>query len=145
MKLDDLNKENIFNTPDNYFESFPERLKSRLEENKVIEKQQVRLHVYYKFAAAAAVAVIVILVSLNLFIDRSLSPEELLADVSSEDLIEYLVSSEISEDELLENMDLSLIDYEGMEMDYYLLPPETTDEKIINEMIDEYEIEMQYL
>lgn len=145
MKLDDLNRDNIFKTPDNYFESFPDRLKDRLEQEETSHNTRVRMHVFYKYAAAASVAIILTIVSLNLFTDRSLSPEEMLADVSSQDLIEYLVSSDLSEDELLDQMDLSLIDYEGMEFDNYLLPPETTDEEAIDEMIDQYEIELQYL
>ena len=38
MKLEDINKDNIFKVPDNYFENFPERLRKRIEETEPQKK-----------------------------------------------------------------------------------------------------------
>jgi hypothetical protein len=56
-------KENPFLVPDNYFESFPQRLGQRLQENKPAALTPVRkfpLEVKHQLAAAAAIAVLIV-------------------------------------------------------------------------------------
>ncbi len=145
MKLEDLNKDNIFKVPDNYFENFPDRLKKRIEESEKHKKVPIiRLKTIINMAAAAAILIFVIygITKIN---DNTTSVDQLLSEISSEELVNYLVESEISTDEFLESLDLSIIASTEDIISDEFIPSEPLDEETIDDLLDEYEIEMQYL
>ncbi len=145
MKLEDINKDNIFKVPDNYFENFPERLQKRIEETEERKKTPViRLRSIINMAAAAVILMFVIygITQIN---DNSTSVDQILSEISSEDLVNYLVESDMSTDEFLESLDMSVIASTEDPITDEFIPSDPLDEKIIDELLDEYEIEMQYL
>jgi len=145
MKLEDLNKDNIFKVPDNYFENFPDRLQKRIEEKENHKKVPViRLRSIINMAAAAAILIFAIygITKIN---DNKTSVDQLLSEISSEELVNYLVESEISTDEFLESLDVSIIASTEDPISDEFNPSESLDEETIDDLLDEYEIEMQYL
>jgi hypothetical protein len=145
MKLEDINKDNIFKVPDNYFENFPERLQKRIEETEQQKKTPViRLRTIINVAAAAIILMFVIygITQIN---DNSTSVDQILSEISSDDLVNYLVESDMSTDEFLENLDMSVLASTEDPIIEEFIPSDPLDEETIDELLDEYEIEMQYL
>lgn len=145
MKLEDLNKDNIFKVPDNYFENFPDRLKKRIEEREKHKKvPMIRLRTIIHMAAAAVILIFAIygITSIN---KNNPSIDQLLSEISSEELVNYLLESEISTDEFLESLDASIIASTEDPISDEFIPYEPLDEETIDDLLDEYEIEMQYL
>ncbi len=145
MKLEDINKDNIFKVPDNYFENFPERLQKRIEETEQQKKTPViRLRTIINVAAAAIILMFVIygITQIN---DNSTSVDQILSEISSDDLVNYLVESDMSTDEFLESLDMSVIASTEDPITEEFIPSDPLDEETIDELLDEYEIEMQYL
>jgi len=145
MKLEDINKDNIFKVPDNYFENFPERLQKRIEETEQQKKTPViRLRPIINIAAAAVILMFVVygITQIN---DNSTSVDQILSEISSEDLVNYLVESDMSTDEFLESLDMSVIASTEDPITDEFIPSDPLDEETIDELLDEYEIEMQYL
>jgi hypothetical protein len=145
MKLEDINKDHVFKTPENYFEDFPDRLQKRIQETEKDKKVPIiRLRTILNIAAAAAILVFAIF-GINQLNNNSKSVDQLLSNVSSEALINYLVESEISADELLENLDASIIALDEYPLSDEIIPSESIDEEALDDLLDEYEIEMEYL
>ncbi len=145
MKLEDINKDNIFKVPDDYFENFPERLRERLKETEQQKKTPViRLRPIINMAAAAVILIFAIygITQIN---DNSTSVDQLLSEISSEDLVDYLVESDMSTEEFLESLDMSIIASTEDPISDEFIPSDPLDEEEIDELLDEYEIEMQYL
>jgi hypothetical protein len=145
MKLEDINKDNIFKVPDNYFENFPERLQKRIEETEQQKKTPViRLRAIINVAAAAIILMFVIygITQIN---DNSTSADQILSEISSDDLVNYLVESDMSTDEFLESLDMSVLASTEDPIIEEFIPSDPLDEETIDELLDEYEIEMQYL
>lgn len=145
MKLEDINKDNIFKVPDNYFDNFPERLQKRIEETEQQKKTPViRLRPIINIAAAAVILMFVVygITQIN---DNSTSIDQILSEISSEDLVNYLVESDMSTDEFLESLDMSVIASTEDPITDEFIPSDPLDEETIDELLDEYEIEMQYL
>ena len=140
-----LNKNNIFKVPDNYFENFPDRLQKRIEETEQQKKVPViRLRTIINIAAAPVIFIFVIygITKLN---DSTTSADQLLSEISTEDLVDFLVESEMSTDEFLESLDMSIIASTEDPISDEFIPSDPLDEDTIDELLDEYEIEMQYL
>ena len=145
MKLEDINKDNIFKVPDNYFEDFPDRLQKRIKETEKNKRTPViRIRMLINIAAAAAILIFAIY-GINRLKNQPASIDQLLSDISTEELINYLVESDISTDELLENLDMTIIASNDNPIMDEIIPEDTLDEETIDDLLDEYEIEMQYL
>ncbi len=143
MKLEDINKDNIFKVPDQYFEKFPERLKDRISGNS--ERGEGKLISLSTVAKMAIAASILLLMTFGIFlIDfKSKSTDQLLAGVPTESLILYLEESEFSTEELIETIDMELITQENDLFDSHILTDEEINEKLIEEIMIDYELELQ--
>jgi len=148
MKLEDINKDNIFRVPNRYFDELPGRIQAR------IPQKEVRSRPVFTWKLATAVLVPAMIVLFFLVYTGSLDdktrfddPEVMIAQVSTEDVISYLELTDISAEEILEQVaygefDLSIdedipllweeldIDEEGYDaiMDHYDLNEKTLDE-----------------
>ena len=113
FNLDQLPKENIFQVPDRYFDELPGLIQAKVSGNTGVSWWQAYLTPANGWKVALASAVIALVLVFGGVFDRSTvnySVDDLLADVSLEDLIEYVEYSDISTDEILAELDLS--DYE---------------------------------
>jgi hypothetical protein len=145
MKLEDIHKDNIFKVPDNYFEDFPGRLQKRIAEEEASRKTPI-LRIRPLISVAAA-AVILIFVAYGITrLSNRLSPvDRILSNVSTEELINYLVESEISTEEFLESIDIAVISSSEDPFDEEFISSDPMDDETLDELLDEYEIEMEYL
>ena len=121
-KIKDIDKNLNFQVPDGYFEDLPLKIQKRIEEEKP-KSRNLKLPVW-SFTMAASI-VLIISFALLFGSDNSNNAENLLAEVSEEDLVAYI-----------EELDLD-------EYDLATTFPETTDELEFEdiEMMDGLDLE----
>ena len=132
MKLEDIKKKNIYKVPDNYFDQLSTRIQSRVNEKKPV----LGVPLNWKLALKVAVPVVAVVMILFYFgiasmRNSTLSSEELLAQVNTDDLIAYLETTDITTDEIIEEVDFTNID-----IDFYENGPIMQDIELNNEEID---------
>lgn len=141
MKLEDIKKKNIYSVPDKYFDRLPEIIQSRVNEKKPVLGLSLNWSLAFKVAAPAlALVLILFYFGISTTDNSTLSSDELLAQVSADDLIAYLGTTDITIDEILEELDLS-----NIELDFYEEGPIMQDmdlnDKEIEALFDEYGID----
>lgn len=140
FKLKDIEKRNIHTVPEGYFQQLSQNIQAEaLKSGKTSKRYSPG------FAVALRCALpVVFLIAIILYFEHSnntsenILPEALLAQVSSEEIINYLADSEMSTDDILNNINLT-------EAEFYLNQKETN---LLNEtqfspgelesLIDEY-------
>jgi len=105
-KLDDIEKKNIYSTPEGYFDELPGIIQSRVRPKS--EKQPV---VWVSLGLKYAVAATVVLLIAYFGVFRNPASTEtdynsLLAEVSTVELIAYIESTDLTTDEILDYIDL---------------------------------------
>ncbi|MEQ8302765.1 MAG: hypothetical protein RIB47_05185 [Cyclobacteriaceae bacterium] len=138
-KLDDIPKKSIYEVPEGYFDKLPGIIQSRIaDEKKVYERPA-----YFQLALKYALPVLA-LIAVLFFVVRNDevtgNPEEMLATISSEELAIYLQESDLTTDELLEEVDLNELDLEGLNMELDLYPE--LDSEDLLEYTDDFLIEI---
>lgn len=136
MKLEDIPKKQIYEVPDGYFDKLPGIIQSRVAEQKARP-------VYMRFALRYAMPLVVLSIALFFIFRASTparSPEELLAAVSSEELTYYLVESDFSTEELLDNIDVNEVNVN--ELNEEILPYSDLDIDVLEEFANELPIEL---
>ncbi len=112
IKLDDIAKNTPFKVPDNYFEQLSADI---LERKSGLNQKSAWVWTPAMKLALASTFVLMITLTIVLRINFN-SPDkfdEFLADVSTEDIVAYLASSDLNEFELLEAIDdETMLDFE---------------------------------
>ena len=142
MKLEEINKKNIYKVPDQYFDQLPMRIQSRVDAQKPVN----RFTFSWNFAAKIAVPAMVLLL-FYFGIDNSntgQSTEQLLAMVDTEDIIAYLETTDITTDEILEQIDLSTIELDFADEESMMQDIEM-DVEDMDILFDEFGIESEIL
>ncbi len=143
MKLEDITKKNIFKVPDEYFDDLPMRIQSRIDEEKTAVHPGFDRGLIWKIAAPALAAILMIFFFINRpESDQVQSPEELLSQVSTEDVIAYLEMTDITTDDIIEEIDFSDI---NMEFDEGVILDLQLDEEEIDVLLDDYGIDNETL
>ena len=132
MKLEDIKKKNIYTVPDKYFDQLPTRIQSRVNDKKPVLGVPLNWKLALK-VTVPVVAVVMILFYFSIATNRNstLSSDELLAQVSTDDLIAYLETTDLTTDEIIEEVDFTNID-----LDFYENGPIMQDIELNNEEID---------
>jgi hypothetical protein len=129
IKLDELNKTLPYQVPDGYFDGLADKIQHKVE----AKGNQRKLRPWSLISIAASVALVAVAGLSWLLNDEKLTPEQLLAQVSDQDVMLYLQTTDISEAELLawlpDDVDTPL---ESLSLD-------GTD---IDELIDQYGFEI---
>ena len=143
LNLDDLEKRNIFQVPENYFSELPTTIQSRVHDIKS-RNRRWKLSISLKYAIPA-VCIIFIGIYLGLFNQSTTTNpgyEEILAEISTEDLMTYLESTDISTEELIASIDDGDIDLDFSDDAVNpMLDIEMNDEDIFQEFIDDINID----
>lgn len=138
MKLKDIQKQNIYKVPEGYFEELPQLIQAKISDE---QKSHSHAWVYGLRYALPALVFIAIISYFTLF-DQSaeqVSSEEILANVETEAIIDYLESSEISTDDLIEKIDEWDVDFEEGPTILNDMELEELNEGDINDILDEYD------
>ena len=143
MKLEEIKKKNIYTVPDKYFDQLPSRIQSRVNVKRPVLGIKLSWSLALK-VATPAIAIIVFLFYFGINNNNNLSAEDLIAQVSTEDLIAYLETTDITTDEIIEELDLTNID-----LDFYddgpIMQDMEMDDLELELLLDEYGIESEFL
>lgn len=127
IRLDDIPKKSLFEAPEGYFEKLPGRIQARIarpEPDPAWGRLALRYALPVVLLAAAAVLVLT---------NRdNLSPEDLLAQVDSEQLVAYLDETDLNSDDLLDAVPLDEAEAESLEAD--ALGDLVIDENVLEEV-----------
>ena len=143
MKLEDIKKKNIYSVPDKYFDQLPTRIQARVNDKKPVFGWSLNWNLFFK-VATPAFAVLIMLVYFNINSNAEYTAEELLAQVETEDLIAYLDYTDITVDEIIEELDLSAIEL-NFDDEGPILEDMELDEQDLDILYDEYGIESEIL
>lgn len=114
-KLEDIPKKQIFRVPENYFEQLPAQIQSRMANTRADR----RLRPFFRIAIRYAVPVLVAAAVLFYFREPTPNAASILTTVDTEDLIMYIHESEITTEDLLENVELNDTELEAIENEVY--------------------------
>lgn len=128
MKLEDINKKNIYTVPDKYFDQLPARIQSRVNEEKPVSWLRWDWTLTYKLVAPVAAMLLLIFYFGQRPDSGFQNAEAILAEVNTEDLIAYLETTDITTEEIVESLDLY-----DMDLDLY------QEESIIEDLQIEHE------
>lgn len=140
LKLDEIEKKNIHGVPEGYFEQLSQVIQTRaVESQQSTNKGAAGWKVALRYAIPA---VFLIALSVYLFMQerniQSTSPEKLLADVSSAEIIDYLADSDISTEDILENIDFNEVDFEFDQETTDIVDEEALSAEEIDQLLYEY-------
>lgn len=134
IDLNELDKNQPFKAPDGYFEELPSLIQSKAVDSgrntRIWELPAVR------WATVPAMMLVAIVIFFALPSENQ-NPEDLLSEVSTEELIAYLETSEMSTTELLEMIDEPNSLFDGTDVD--MLGDDLTDDDM-ELLLDNYDI-----
>ena len=133
-KLEDIPKKQVFEVPDGYFEKLPGIIQSRVTKTSVQEHWSPFYRYGLRFALPA-----VLLLAFGIFwyqhSQENNSAEGILASIQTEDLVAYLGESDLTTEELLDEVHLNDDDANQIEESVYEFQLEDSDiEEIFNEI-----------
>ena len=123
ITLDQISKKNFQQVPEGYFDQLPSMIQTKIDEESKVKTPVFTVGFNWQTASIAA-AVVLILVFSGVFntVDSSRSVEDILAEVSVDDIIDYLDYSEISTIEIVAELDIDEADIDAfLENDIQLL------------------------
>lgn len=138
MKLEDINKKNIHQVPDKYFDELPLKIQSRIQQESVSKTWVFTYGLRY-----ALPALLLLIVSIYLITQPKVneSPEQLLAEVSTEELISYLEASDITTEEIMESIEISEFEFEFKTSDTDLIDDLDFSDEELDALINDFETE----
>lgn len=139
IDIESIERKNIHQVPDGYFDDLPLKIQSRITQREA-STPSVFVFIMRLAGGLTAAAVIFVLGWYNFPTqNNSLSADEILASIQSEDLIEYLYEENISTEDILASVDEDfLID----EVDY--LETEIMSKSLSDEELESIYSEMDY-
>ncbi len=125
-KLEDIPKNHPFKVPDGYFDRLPGIIQARVAEKSGVKETKP----YFRYAVQYALPVVVLAIVAVIYLipTSSQDVDTMLASVSTEELVVYLEQSEITTEELLDEMDLDSESVEAIESEVYFNDIENLDE-----------------
>jgi len=116
-KLEDIPKKHPFEVPEGYFDKLPGVIQARIAEKADVKEAKP----YFRLAIQYALPVIVLaIVAVIYFVPKGgQDVNSMLSSVSTEELVAYLENSEMTTEELLEEMTLDNESVEAIESEVY--------------------------
>ena len=142
VKPEEMEKKNIFKVPDGYFENLPMAIQARIERKKGWWETPVFISAL-KYAIPALVILMIAFFTIRQQAGIE-SPDALIAEVSTQDLIYFLEDSDITVEEILNNLNLQEIEFQLSPEDSGILELEL-DSGDLQEFYEEYELLNEYI
>lgn len=113
-KLEDIPKKQIFNVPEDYFDKLPAQIQSRIAPG----EKDPGIKPAYRYALQYALPLMLAVLA-AVFYKPAADAESILASVETSELIYYLHDSQMSTEDLIENIDFNRSDLDGIENEVY--------------------------
>jgi len=136
-KLHGIPKRNIFTVPDGYFNNLPSIIQARTKEKESILSLPV-----FVGSLKYAIPAILIIIAVAIWIqsDNQSVTEQLLAEISTEEIIDYMQDSKMTSYELAEILQLSGEELTQILVNEFESLEELPDEDILLEYLDEEDL-----
>lgn len=140
-KNDDMKRKDPFQAPEGYFDSLADRIEARIDqeaEKPAARGRIIRMPMAVGYAAAAVITLLAVfwLVTRD---ETTPTSDELIARLSDQEIIEYLASSDMPLEEIIEITDFGSMESDSLDLqvmpDLDLAPGE------IDELIELYDLE----
>jgi len=105
-KFEQIEKKNIFSTPEGYFDRLPAQIQSRIKEKESIVSWPVFIG-SLKYAIPAVLIIMGVIIWQNQSADILIDPDQLVAEVSDNDILDYLEQNEVTTEEFVSYVDVS--------------------------------------
>lgn len=139
VKLEELEKKNIHSVPEGYFDRLPQIIQSKAVESKA---KPATLRGYGIALKYALPAVLIVVMSVYLLVrndeTQPLTPQELLAQVSTEEIVDYLADTDMTTDEILNSLDITEVSFDFDTESTNIINEELTPEEL-DELLNEYD------
>lgn len=143
MKLEDIKKKNIYSVPDNYFDQLPGKIQERVTTTpRSAFRFTLSSGLALKLAGSAMAIMLLVFYFWAPTSDSHMTPEDMLAQVNTSDLIVYLETTDMTTDELLNEIDLNNIDLEFNTENALI---EDIDDQHLDELIDALDLDYETL
>ncbi len=138
-KLEDIKAKQVFTVPDGYFDQLPSRVQARVA---TPEKQAVfSFPVVLKYALpVVALAIAVIFWMQRHDVNTTQDVHQLLAEIPTADIIDYLEDSDLTLTEIIEDLDV-----EDDVFDDYMYELDTITEEDMSVYLEDYELTGEFL
>jgi hypothetical protein len=135
--LENIPKKEIFSVPDGYFDSLPGKIQARISSEKPSEQPGFvfRYRLQYALPVMALLAIGIYWFSIE---QNPGDAESILASIQTEELVSYLNSSELTTDDLLQDVEFSDDDIQDIESEVYELNLGTED---LDEVLGDFDSE----
>ena len=137
-KLDDIDRKKVFKAPDGYFENLPLKIQKRVEE----ERNTSVRYAVPKWSLALAASLALIITFFFISQNNRPSPEEMLAEVSQDELVAYLDHLDLDEYEIATAFDE---DVEIFDEETNVLDGIDLEDQSIDDVLQEYDLEDEIL
>lgn len=116
-RLEDIPKKTLFEVPEGYFDKLPGVIQERV----AAQRPESAWSGYGRVAVRFALPVVVLAAAAVFFLTNreSVSTEELLSSIDSEQLVAYLEETEVNTDDLLEYVPLEAEELQALEEDAF--------------------------
>ncbi len=136
---DDIKRKDPFKAPDGYFDSLADRIDARLDRPAKDTKIHIlRRPVRLVYAAAAVITLLAVCWTL-LRENTQPSSARLVAELTDQEIIDYLADSEMSVEEILENVSFEVLDTDSLQ--WQVMPEVDLAPGDIDELIELYDLE----
>lgn len=116
-KLDDIPRKNPFEVPDGYFEKLPGKIQNRIAE----ANRPAQQYWFFSYKLQYVLPVVIMLVVAFVLVLRheteTSSAEQLLAEVDTEILIDFIAEGELTTEELLDQLPVNEVDETSPELE----------------------------
>lgn len=129
-KLDDIPKKAVFGAPEGYFDTLPTIVQSRVTESRA---QQKSWAMGWRLAMPLAALVILGVLFWPAPLNKDVSPNQIVAGLNAEDILDYMQEENLNTEDLLEQIDYSQVDDAQLNM----FEEESVSEAELEKMIEE--------
>jgi len=145
MKLEEIDRDNIFKVPESYFDELPVRIQSKISSRKRKFLPDLNWSVVLKVSISLAAILFFVLYLGPQKTQNELSePENLLAQVSADDVIAYLELEDIWTNDIIAQIDIREADLWQDDEDPLIDELDLDEEQLID-LIDAFKTEKDYL
>ena len=130
IDIESLERKNIHQVPDGYFDGLPLKIQSRINEEKEISSSVLVSRMQLTWAMTAAVVIFLIGWFIYPQSNEVYTTDQLLAGIESEDLIEYLYEEDISTDEIIASINEEYLIDELSTIETDMVDSELSDEDL---------------
>lgn len=113
--LDNIPKKEFFTTPEGYFDQLPAKIQSRISGAEKSKGGDLVLRYSVRFALPLMVVMAVVI----FYNSGDSDVETILASIETEELIQYLQESDMTTEDVLDNVEFSSEDLEAIENEVY--------------------------